>query len=862
MIGEVLGHYRVTGRLGAGGMGEVWVGRDERLGREVAIKMLQPVERSNTELQRRLEREARAIAALDHPAICTIYEINDTADGRLYMVMARYHGEALAEKLVRGPLELATALDLAGQVASGLDFAHGLGIVHRDIKPGNVFITERGEAKILDFGLAKMADATVLTQSGMMMGTVSYMAPEQVAGRHVDHRADIWAFGVLVFEMLTGARPFRGDNHAALMHSIVNDAPQSLAEVRPDFDPSLERAFVKVFSKEADARFGSAAEFLRGLTGRAWPVGAAGVAERVALDDETAVMPEVEQREESLLTDPVAAGASSIAILGFANLTQDESADWLSTGIAESVGVDLRKLPGTSVVARQKVGGVVDVHRGELAEPELARIASVLSTRWLVWGGFQKVGDSVRIIAHCRDARDSSQAAIKVDGSLADIFALQDSLVVELIEEMDFDIPGSAEPERKARDAPDVEAYEYYARGRRIAHEMAPERFTEAADLYRKAIAREPGYALAHAGLGELHCMRYIGSTDPADLDAAIENLNRAIELDPELADPYQFLSYSYMRRDELERALECGRRAIELDGEAPFGHYFTGAAHWARGVVGHDPSGYAEGLAATLRVTQLAPRYQPGYQVSGDFYLRVGRYEEARACFERASEIEESGEYELARFVGAFTMLGRVSARTGATGEARSRYRRALEVSGDVKHVYSVPMAALARLGLAEADLRERRPEDALTTLRQAMGTIEKAPRALGIGWFCVKAKIGLARAFSTLFMRREETAALAEALELREAKDCFDFSCIWEGGEMEMEMDLAVYHAESGRQEEAVSSVLRAAEFGWRETRRVEIDPLLVTIRNQGALHELVAELEKLPPLPDLPPTRRERA
>jgi formylglycine-generating enzyme required for sulfatase activity/dienelactone hydrolase len=263
--GDSVSHYRILDRLGAGGMGVVYKAEDTRLKRLVALKFLPMALGQDRDAKERLMHEAQAASALDHPNICTIYEIDETEDGQLFLAMACYEGETLKDRLSHGPLPIEAALELFTGVVRGVAAAHASGIVHRDIKPANIFVTSRGDVKLLDFGLAKLRNQTSLTKTGTTVGTVAYMSPEQVNGREADSRADVWALGVVFFEMLTGRTPFKADHDGAVLHAIVTQAPPAVDSLRPDVPPAVERIVVRALEKDPDARFPSAAELLKAL---------------------------------------------------------------------------------------------------------------------------------------------------------------------------------------------------------------------------------------------------------------------------------------------------------------------------------------------------------------------------------------------------------------------------------------------------------------------------------------------------------------------------------------------------------------------------------------------------------------------
>jgi serine/threonine protein kinase len=267
MIGKTIHHYKILEKLGSGGMGTVYKAEDTKLDRSVALKFLAPHLSRAEEEKKRFIHEAKAASALDHPNICNIYEINETEDGQMFIAMACYEGESLKVKISRGPLSVEEALDIAIQIAQGLAKAHSKEIVHRDIKPANILITEDHQIKIVDFGLAKLAGLTLLTKEGTTLGTISYMSPEQTQGTEVDHRADIWAFGVVLYEMLAGDRPFKGDYEQAVMYSIMNDDPEPIKKLNSAVPPELQQIVNRALQKKPESRYSSAAKMLKDLKG-------------------------------------------------------------------------------------------------------------------------------------------------------------------------------------------------------------------------------------------------------------------------------------------------------------------------------------------------------------------------------------------------------------------------------------------------------------------------------------------------------------------------------------------------------------------------------------------------------------------
>ncbi len=850
MIGKTLSHYKIVELLGAGGMGVVYKGHDQRLDRFVALKFLPPQFAVDAEIRRRFVNEARAASALDHANICTIHEIEEAEDGQLFIVMAFYEGESLKERIARGPMAAPEVAALGLQVADGLIVAHERGILHRDIKPANIFITRRGEAKILDFGLAKVAGSTKLTRTGTSMGTLNYMSPEQLRGESVDQRADVWALGTVLYEMLTGRAAFGGDNEGAVVYSILHTEPPlpAIASSIGGFDLLLRQAL----AKNTEARTFTVAALRDQLQAIADEVRDLPSQPTLLYSDDQPTLVQSDRPSAPASTQD-SARADAVAVFPFSNITGDPMADWLSGGIAETLSVDLKKIASLKVTSRQKIQKVLgESDVTQLGDDELEQLGARLGARWLISGAFQKLGEAIRLTAQCLDATDGLVVrTVKLDGSMQEIFALQDEILKAFLGSLDLEVSDSEVREIERPETLDLEAYEYCAKARELVYSMDPEGMAEAVNYLGKAVELDPEYALAYSSLGQLHCFRFIATTDPRELDVAVEHLQRAVELDAELGDPHGWLSYAYSRERRYEEAIASGRRAIELETDNPQSHYFLGVALWLQGVDAFDTSGYQEALDRLREVTALAPRYQPGFQIQGAILLGDGQYAKARACLEIAAEIEESGTFELGRFVGAIGMLARVAFRQGEVDEASRLLDKAFRVSGETVHVYTPACNALAHCWKGDVLMRQGHRNDALRSFRAAQEQVSVSPRSLGIGWALLRSNVGLAKAFYGLGMRREADAAYQKALELMETKADHDFSGIWDSGDAQIHMELASYLALSHRVEEALQAMEQAIQAGWTEVPRLAGDLMFESVRSEPRFRQIQAELAARPRL-----------
>ncbi|HEY7189025.1 MAG TPA: protein kinase, partial [Vicinamibacterales bacterium] len=488
VAGTALGPYELVAPVGAGGMGEVWKARDTRVNRIVAIKRLK------AEYAERFTREARAIAALNHPHICQLYDV-----GPDYLVMEFIEGTPL-----KGPLPVADALRLAAQIAGALSSAHGKGIVHRDLKPGNILVNERG-AKLLDFGLAKMdapalsgevTQSVLLTETGVALGTVAYMSPEQAQGQEVDARSDVFSFGVVMYELLSGRRPFGGDTAVATITAVVNAEPRAL-----EAPAALERIVNRCLSKQPRDRFQSMAEV------------------SVAL-------------ERSVEKPP--GQHASIAVLPFANMSRSPDDEFFSDGLAEELINLLAHIPSLKVTARTSAFAF----RGK--EQDIRKIANALGVRTILEGSVRRAGSRIRVTAQLIDAEDGCHLwSERYDRELTDVFAIQDEIAAAIAEALQMKLAVAPRPY-----IPNLAAYEAFLQGRHHWAKLTPESFARSRECFERAVALDPQFAAARSALAEHFFALAANGLMPLHEATPLARAGAlgALEIDPLLPDAHALL--------------------------------------------------------------------------------------------------------------------------------------------------------------------------------------------------------------------------------------------------------------------------------------------------------------------------------
>jgi len=569
MIGQTISHYRILEKLGEGGMGAVFLAEDTRLDRKVALKVLPADMAGNAERLERFEREAKAIAALNHPNIVTIHSVEES-DGIRFLTMERVEGAPLDDKITPSGMGLTPFLEIARPLVEALCAAHDKGITHRDLKPANIMITHDGRVKVLDFGLAKLHESSPspestelptegLTQDGMVLGTVPYMSPEQVQGRHADGRSDIFSLGIIFFQLLTGKRPFQGDTSADVISSILRDSPDSVTSVNVQLPNHLGRIVRRCLEKNAFSRYQTTRDLLNELRDLQQESSASGSAPASPAEEEE---------------------GSSIAVLPFTNMSPDPEQDYFCEGIAEEL------INGLGRIEHLRVASRTSAFQFKGSGFDIRDVGQTLNVKTVLEGSVRKAGNQLRITAQLVSVEDGYRLwSDRYDRTMEDIFAIQDEIAESIVKALEVTL---SPKERRAIQnvaTRDVGAYDFYLRGRKFFWGFDRKNFDFARKMYSRAIELDPNYALAFAGIADccsFLCMYALGKAE--DREKADEASQKALELDSDLAEAHASRGLALSLNQDYEQAEEEFEIAVRLNPKLFEASYFYARVCVAQG--------------------------------------------------------------------------------------------------------------------------------------------------------------------------------------------------------------------------------------------------------------------------------------
>jgi len=716
--GTVVSHYKIIEKIGAGGMGEVYLAEDTELDRKVALKLLPPHLCQDEDCRARFKREAQAVAKLKHPNIVTIYEVSEF-QGRPFFAMEHIEGQSLRDLIKGKELTPHHVINLAIQICEGLSKAHQAGITHRDMKPSNIVIDADGRPKLLDFGLATIQGGEHLTKTGSTLGTVGYMSPEQARGQKMDHRSDLFSLGVVIYEMVTGRRPFKGEDEAATLHAVTHDTPQPLARYCSDATDDLQRVVFKLLEKDSGLRYQSAAGLISDLK---------------KLKKELESGPSMAKRKPS------------IAVLPFTNLSADAEQEYFCDGMAEEIINALTHVESLRVVARTSCFAF----KGK--SEDIREIGRKLSVETLLEGSVRKAGNKLRVTAQLVNVADGYHLwSERYDRTMEDVFAIQDEISLAIVEELKVKLMGAEKARPVKRHTEDLDAYNLYLKGRYHWNKRTEQGMRKGLEYFQQAAEEDPAYVLPYTGIADCYnLLGWYGYVAPKeafpkakvaaekarDMDATLAEVHtslaavrefydwdwsaaekgyrQAIELNPSYPPAHhrygEFLCY-LGRHEEAFREIEC---ALNLDPlSLLYNTILTEVRYFARQ--------YDQAIEAALRTVEMDPNFFTVHWLDAFAYAQKQMYKDAMTETQKAADL--SGEANPL----IITQLGILYSLSGKNDEAREVLDKLSELSE--RRFVSPFYTALIHLGLGEKNSALKWLEKAYDEHDHALGTLKVEP-------------------------------------------------------------------------------------------------------------------------------------
>ena len=829
MIGETVSHYKILEKLGEGGMGIVYQAHDTALDRDVALKFLPHYLKSDPTEKERFYHEARAAAALTHQNIAVVHEIGEHED-QLFIAMEYVEGKTLKQLAQSESPSIKKILDLAIQVCDGLAAAHEKGIVHRDIKSDNIIVTAKAQAKIMDFGLAKVKGATKLTKAGSTLGTAAYMSPEQAQGEEVDHRSDIFSLGVVLYELLTGRLPFGGEHQAALMYSIINEQPKPIARFNEKVTPELEHIVMKALAKDREERYQHADDLLADLRherkgleyARAGYVRAPSV-EQPVLEREPAkprknllkyfipaaivvagVVLVVIFNPFNLEFGPkkaVPADRKSVAVLPFTNMSGNKEDEFFSDGITEDIIAQLSNIAELRVISR------TSVMRYKNTTKSLRDVGKELNVATVLEGSVRRADNQVRIVAQLIDAaNDEHLWAQTYDKELKQVFAIQSDVAQQIASALKAKLTPKEKEKLEKKPTENLDAYSYYLKGREYYYRYTKRDNDNAIDLFKKALSLDPNYALAYAGLGDAYAQRANRFSYPQTwTDSAIAVSSKAISIDPNLAEGYKALGLAYIRKGWIRKSLEANRKAVDVN---PNYHPAVGNIGYMNMRLGK----LDEALQWQKRSLALDPMIAFSYVGVASAYLSLCDDAKATEWCNKALALQP--DLNQARFVLGLVHLVRREYQQGVDQAQKMLSLQADDPSG----LYLAEAAALLSANYTQAE----------HYLEKIMA-VDSTGMYGDLGY--VYWKTGRKDQARRMFAR----SVRSDEKELEQGNE-----------NPYIPYSMADGYAMQGNKAEAYRWLQKAIAAGWRNYRWTEIDPLLENMRNEDRFKEMMADVK----------------
>ena len=682
LVGQSFGPYQINARSGFGGMGEVYMAQDSRLQRKVALKLLPDYLSIDDERVRRFQQEARAISALNHPNILTIYEIGQI-DARHFIATEFIEGDTLRQRLMKTQMKIGEVVDVATQVAGALSAAHQAGIVHRDIKPGNIMLRPDGVVKVLDFGIAKLteqkgndpeAETLIQTQQGIVIGTAQYMSPEQARGLKVDTRSDIFSLGIVIYEMLTGRVPFAGQTMTDVLASILMVEPPPPSQSAGGVPDELQRIVQNALQKDKDERYQTAGELLNDLKVLKQRLDSELGPERSNLRPKTT---STRRPRRSAKTKAI----KSLAVLPLINVSDDPNMEYFSDGVTESIINALSQLPNLRVVARSTVFR----YKGQETDPK--EVGQQLGVRAVLTGRVRQTGDGLMIAAELIDVtNDTHLWGEHYSRKPADIFAVQEEIAKEISEKLRLKLTPAEQKRLTMRSTESAEAYQLYLKGRFFWNKRTQETLRQAIGYFQQAIEKDPTYAAAYAGISDCNTVLVVrhGVSPAEGLPRAKAAAMKALEIDNTLAEAHTSLAHAMLHNWEWAEAEREFHRALELNPGDATAHNF-----------------FAEYLLAVDRIDEAIDEIKKAQEidplsliintvVAWSFYF-AGQYDEAIIQGHKALEIDSSFPWAHYRLGQAYEGKEMFAEAIAELEKAKQLYPGNNEISAALAHAYAV---------------------------------------------------------------------------------------------------------------------------------------------------------------------------
>ena len=851
MIGKKLGRYEILGRLGAGGMGEVYRAKDADLGRSVALKVLPLASQTDPDRLHRFEHEARAASALNHPNIVTIYEIGYT-DGAPFIAMELVEGNTLRALLGRRPFLNKRALALAAQAAEGLAKAHAAGIVHRDLKPENIMVTPDGFVKILDFGLAKLlhdsgafshenAPTSPATRPGVVMGTVGYMSPEQARGKPLDFRSDQFACGAILYEMATGRRAFERETAVQTLAAIIDTEPEPIQSLNPDVPAPFRWIVERCLKKNPEDRYASTVDLareLRNVHDRLEEVSGSGSRRRT--------MPMEAARRggwlgpvgvASLLAVAVAAvalvrgpGASAaprlneaVAILPLRNLSALPGDETLGIAMTDAVTTKLSEIPALTVVDRTTVREFRD------KADDFGQAARDMGADFIVTGGVQRAEKRLAVTVRLIKPDNTVSWAQQYDGTTDDLFGLQRQVALGLSSALRLRLTSQERRRIATPPTANPEAYADYLQARAFLERPdVPQNVDRAIDIFERAIAKDKSFALAHAGLGEAYWEKYRATKDPSWTSRATSAILEAIRIDPRNPQLHLSLALVYHNTGNLEGALSEVRQTLAEQPSNDEAHRRLAETLAAQG----HPD---EAIRELRQAIDLRPSYWRNHTILAGLYLRTGRFSEATATARRVTELQPDNSR-------GFQLLGAAYQLAGDLDKAAASYARSIAIAPDPRAYTNLGKIYYDRGQFAEAaaaferalqaeptPIKERNLGDAYARLGDKSRARDAYQRGAALAERLLQVNPRDFRELSVLAVIQAKLGNSARAESL--ITDAIGLNA----GDAEVQYRRAVILALGGRSEPALAALTGALSAGYSRAL-ADSDPDLASLRSQS--------------------------